>query len=486
MAFAGCSGSKSISSSDDRASFTPLFVPAGVDSTIAREADSLALASFVSITDQEAASIESEEGATLTAFSDSLWRYLEMTQDSTGSVGPELAQAALRSANQAVQPLNELIQLQQATDLDSATVVRRQAALLDQAQQALEEAIRLNPFDLQTQSVLARVYTAQAQRLGQANAYQQSIDVLEKLTRLRPDQHTLFIALANNYYQTQQWDAAVLNYERAEQVYLNTYDLVADQVPAGPDNQLLYEYATRLADVHVIRRDANAAISAYERALGVAPNDEERAFVRGEMDWINWDNGNVSASFTRDSLVNLVQEQRFDEAEHGFLELLRSIQSPRAVDETEWRLATVQYQQGKGDEAADRLLRLIRRIPVEPGTGVPSDSTNQRYFDTFGTICFNQAMFYLGEQRDNRTALKYLEQAAQFPWKDRARAYLESAKLLRSNTKEAKKRAHFALNEIDTLSPEDQKELFGLLATFYRTEGDFDQARVYLEKYRNL
>ena len=445
----GCAGSGGARRADSEGSrFSPLFIPAGVDSTVAARADSLAAASFVSIPDQEAAANEREEGAALTAFSDSLWRYLEMARDSSGTVDPAAAEAALRAANRAVGPLNELIELSRATDLDSLTIVRRQAFLLDQAQRALEDAIRLNPFDLQTQSVLARVYTAQAQRLGQAQAYHQAIEVLEKLTRLRPDQHTLFVALANNYYQTKQWDAAVYNYQRAEEVYLSTYDLVAEDVPPGPDNDLLYQYLTRQADVHVIRRDAAAALAAYERALAIAPNEEEAEFVRGEMEWISWDGGNVAASFARDSLAALALENRFEEAERGFLNLLATLRTPRAIDETEWRLAAVQYQLGKGDEAADRLLRLIRRTAVDTETRAPLDSTYQRYFDTFGTICFNQAMYHLSQQRDNRTALKYLEQAVQFPWKDRARAYLESAKLLRSNVREAKKRSLAALESV--------------------------------------
>lgn len=481
---AGCAGSKS-SLDAGRMGHEALFIPAGVDSSVAAVADSIARASFVSIPDQEVAATQKQQGIDVSAFSDSLWMYLEMSQDSSGSVDPSTAESALRAANAAVGPLNELIQVTRSTDLDSMTVVRRQEALLDRAQKALEEAIQLNPFDLQTQTVLARVYTAQAQRLGKEKAFAESIEVLEKLTRLRPDQHNLFVALANNYYQTKQWNEAAFNYEKAEEIYLNTYDLVATDEPVTADSLLLYQYVSRQADVHVLRRDAGAAVTAYNRALVLAPNEEESTFIKGEMDWINWDNGNLSASFARDSLVGLEQGNQLPEAERGYEQLLRMVQNPKAVDETEWRLASVQYKLGKGGEAADRLLQLLRRTAVTD-SGAPVDSTYTRYFNTFGTICFNEAMVFLGEKRDNRTALKYLEQAVQFPWEGRPRAYLESAKLLRSNVKIAKERAHEAMEEIDLLTPEDQKELYGLLATFYRTEGDFQEARKYLERYRSM
>lgn len=485
ISFTGCSGSRPALQSDN-AAFTSLYIPAGVDSTVADYADSLAATAFVSIDEQEAAAFQRNEGVVLTGYSDTLWTYLEMGQDSSGSVSGADAEAALRAANQAVGPLNQLIQLTQSTDLDSLTALRRQEVLLDQAQDALEASIRLNPFDLQTQGVLAQVYTAQAQRLGQARAYEEAIGILEKLTRLRPDQHTLFIALGNNYYQLKKWNEAASNYSRAEIVYLETYDLVATDAPSEPDAALLYQYATRQADVHVNRRDANAAMAAYERALELAPDNSEVAFIKGEIEWLNWDRGNLTASFARDSLIVLEQEGQLEDAERGFAQLLPQLQSQQAIDETEWRLAAVQYKVGKGDEAADRLLNLVRRVDINPETGVPMDSLATRYLDTFGAICFNQAMVYLGEKRDNRTALKYLEQAVQFPWKDRARAYLESAKLLRSNVSEAKRRAHEALKEADMLTATDQKELYGLLATFYRTEGDFDEARKFLDLYREM
>ena len=460
-----------------------LFIPAGVDSSVAAFADSLAKVSFVSIEAQEQAATRRDQGVDFVDAGDSLWMYLEMTQDS-GAVSSDLADAALRAANKAAVPLNEFIQLSQATDIDSLTLLRRQEVLLNEAQTALEEAIQLNPYDLQTSSVLARVYTAQAQRLGRANAYQEAVNVLEKLTRLRPDQHALFVALGNNYYQLKQWNNAAANYQRAEAVYLATYDLVVDNPPAAPDSSLLFQYVTRQADVHIYQREATAAIAAFERAKTMASSQSELDFVNGELEWISWDNGNVHSSLARDSLVLLEQAGQFQQAERGFVALRQNLSRSEAIDEVEWRLSTVQYRLGKGDEAANRMLALIQRLP-DPNVVSP-DSTVVPYYDTFGTICFNQAMQYLGEKRDNRTALKYLQQAVQFPWKDRPKAHLEAAKLLRSNVNIALEHANSALLENNQLSGPEQKELFGLLATLHRTTGNFEEARKFLQQYRAM
>ena len=479
----GCSGSRSAYNGPGALGMEALFIPAGVDSSVAAYADSLARVSFVSIEAQEQAATRRDSAVVFVDAGDSLWMYLEMTRDS-GTVSEDLAEAALRAANQAAVPLNEFIQLTQATEIDSLTLLRRQEVLLNEAQDALEEAIQLNPYDLQTSSVLARVYTAQAQRLGQNNAYHEAVDVLEKLTRLRPDQHTLFVALGNNYYQLKQWDNASINYQRAEAVYLATYDLVAENPPSAPDSSLLFQYVTRQADVHIYQRDASAAIAAFQRAETLASSQEEMDFVTGELDWISWDNGNVRSSLARDSLITLEQAGQLPEAESGFVNLRQQLSRPEAIDEVEWRLSTVQYRLGKGAEAAERMLSLIQRLPDPNSASV--DSTLIPYFDTFGTICFNQAMLFLGERRDNRTALKYLQQAVQFPWKDRPRAHLEAAKLLRSNVNIALEHGQSALEEQDQLSAPEQKELFGLMATLYRTTGNFEEARKYLQQYRAM
>ena len=56
----------------------------------------------------------------------------------------------------------------------------------------------------------------------------------------------------------------------------------------------------------------------------------KKRFIRGEMEWIDWDNGNLAASFARDSLINLEQSNQLPEAERGYQNLLGMVQNPRA------------------------------------------------------------------------------------------------------------------------------------------------------------
>lgn len=177
-----------------------VYVPPGVDSSTAERADSLADSSFVSLQKQEKAAARSKEGQTLVQISDSLWKYLEMGNDTTqiDSVGQEKRAAAVKAFNRGAKSLTEWQKVRTSEELDSAKAATMQARLLNEAQAAFEEAIQLNPYDQATRSRLGQIYELQAERLGREEAYGTAIKVYEKLTRLRRDSYSPFLNLANS------------------------------------------------------------------------------------------------------------------------------------------------------------------------------------------------------------------------------------------------------------------------------------------------
>ena len=102
--------------------------------------------------------------------------------------------------------------------------------------------------------------------------------------------------LANNYFYAGNWDGAALNYRRAEEVYLATYDLLVDDVQPI-DSATVYAYAQAQGDMHVQRLDADRALEAYRRALDFAPTADDRAYVNGELEWMAWDDQNLRSAF---------------------------------------------------------------------------------------------------------------------------------------------------------------------------------------------
>ncbi len=479
---AGCTGSAPASSVELAPAPAP--VPAGVDGMVAAYADSLARTSFVDLTSQEEATVRRQEGRALVDESDSLWRSLTATIDTPTTISEADSVAAAEAASTGGQALVELDRLLREGDDDTAALAARTAVLLDSAEHALETAHRLNPFDTRSQLWLSRVYELQARRLGQANAYALAIDELEKLSRLTPDDHTVFAMLANNYFHLEDWSSAATDYQRAEDVYLATYDLVVDTIPKL-DSALIYSYARARADMRVRLLDAGGAVSAYSRALAYATTEADSVYIDGELAWIAWDDMNIAASVARDSLAALEEAGDLTTARRGYQLLLPALTAVAAINEVDWRLAIVDYNMGNGEAAAARLHLLVERIATD-STGRPVDAADGRYLDDYGAVCLNLARTLLHDQRDNRTALKYYEQATRIEWEGRAVAHLETATLLQTNVPAALDHATHALAREAELSVDQRKTLYRSLMDLYRRFGDFDRARAFRDRYRTL
>ncbi|WP_263786387.1 hypothetical protein [Salinibacter grassmerensis] len=454
-----------------------VYVPPGVDSSTAERADSLASGSFVSLKKQQQASARAQEGQSLVQISDSLWSYLEMGNDTTNvdSVSQDKRNAAIRAYNRGADSLRKYLKVTKASALDSTRLRQLQGDLLNGAQEAFEEAIQLNPYDDATRNRLGQIYELRAERLGEEEAYREAIDVYEKLVRLRKDQPTPFLNLANNLYETGQYDRAAENYRKARETYLESVELSL-QKERQVDSTRVFQYALAEADAHRFGRNTTPALEGYELALEYAETSEQKSTAENWVDWVNWDDGNIAASFARDSLSALASRGDYAAAVQGFRELKPRLQTQSARDEVDWRLAQAEYQNGEQTRAADRLQALFRRTEVNKD-GAPVDSTYRRYFDTYGTICLN-----LGREKrdeDLRTALKYFQQSAEVQWGRQALAELESGKLLRNNVEESVKYLERAAKEPDVLEVEDRLDLYRNLVRQHRRLGNREEAIKY-------
>lgn len=459
-------------------------IPAGVDSAAAFYASAIADESFVSFALQERARERAAAAQALVSASDTLWTYLTVSADTARDLSVEEESAAIRAYNRGAEALAEYAQISQAEDISEEILRSMQADLLDEAQAGFEESLQIDPYDEDTRFRLSQVYSLQADRLGREEAYEEAITILERLVRLRPDQHGLFAALANSYYAVEEWTASAEAYRRAAEVHLESAELALEQ-EAAPDSSLLFQYAIAEADAHVYSLRAEPALAAYDRAEVYATTEDDSVFVAEEIEWVLWDDGNITNSFTRDSLAQLADAGRYEEARQGFTSLRASVETQGARDWTDWRLALVEYEVGDRDTAADRLQALVNRTEREEN-GEPVEASHKRYFNAYGTICYNLGLEYLSERRDNRTALKYFEQSTRVPWNGQARAALEAAQVLRNNVSRAIQYAELAAEQEQQLSAEDRQTLFRTLVEYHRRMGNREEATRYAEHYRSL
>ena len=458
-------------------------VPAGVDSAASARADSLADVSFVDEASQDEALALQERGQLIVERTDSMWTVMAEMLEAAQPVPEGDSLAARDAATEGGVALVALDSLIRTSDLDTDELTARSALLLDSAEVALERAFQLNPFDSRSRVWLAQVYGLQARRLGQTEAYARAIAELEKLALLTPDQHTVFAMLANNYFYVSNWDGAALNYETAEEVYRETYDLVDE--PQALDSAVVFSYVQAQGDMHVKRLDASRASEAYDRALRYAKTADDSTYIAGELEWMAWDDMNIRSAFTRDSLLSLEQAGDLEGARRGYADLLAGLGARAAIDETDWRLAIVDYNLGAAEPAAARLQELVARTPIDSG-GAPLDSEYARYFDDYGTLCMNLGRTFRLEQRDRRTALKYFTQATMLTWSGEAVAHFEIARLVQSNVGASMESALRALEDEAALSEQQQGDLYRLLMELSRRTGDFEGASRYRDAYRAL
>ena len=476
---AGCGSSRPASDFGSNA----FFVPVGVDTSVALLADSLSRETFVDYEKESQATGLSQEAIQLVQESDSLWKILELTREDNHAVTQDDSIQSIYSFNEAAVAYKEAVELEAG---DTQILLARQEGLLDLAQQKFEEAITFNPFDEQARALLARVYLLQYSRLKRQGAIDKSITILERLVRLEKGRHELFSELASAYYSNEEWERAALNYVRAEQALFDARetDVTAD-VPGtldAADSTSLFNYAYYQGESSAYAYDGSAAMAALERALAFAQGPAEEDIVNGLVEWIQWDGGNVQASVRRDELAELETED-IAAAESGYLDLLQVVQTQNAKDEITWKLALVEANLGKNESAVARLKPLVDRTPLMPD-GTPEDESYSRYYDAYGTLCYNLASENLREKRDKRSALTYYLQSASIAWENRARAYLESAKILQNNTKEAIDYAEKGLEASPTKA--DQKSLYALLVALHRRAGNQSEARKYFNLHRSL
>ena len=477
----GCGGSKATVS--DPFGYSPFFVPAGVDSTVAILADSLSRESFVEYERELQGRTLSEQAVALVQESDSLWKILEMTREDGHVVSEDDSIQSIHSFNEAAVAYQEAAQLSGG---DEETLLMRQAGLLDLAQEKFEEALSFNPFDEQTRALLGRVYLYQYNRLKRDGAIENSITVLERLVRLEKGRHDFFSELASAYYSQENWQEASINYQKAEMALIDTRETDVNAAEPGvlseQDSLTLFNYAYYYGETSAFMYDTPTAMDALSRAKTFASGPAEIDIVDGVIEWIEWDGGNIRASELRDDLAFL-EGENLQAAEDGYHDLMAMLQTQSAKNEITWKLALVEANLQKNESAVTRLKTLVDRLPPSAADEAEQEKFKQ-YMDAYGTLCYNLATENLRDKRDKRSALTYYIQSASIEWQNQSRAFLEAAKILQNNTPEAIKYAEQGLEANPTT--QDKKSLYALLVSLHRRAGNQSEARRYFTMHKEL
>ena len=259
------------------------------------------------------------------------------------------------------------------------------------------------------------------------------------------------------------------------------------------DTATLLNYVWYQADCLTRLYRSDEAVEAYHRALPLARSEEDGSELRASVDWILWDDGNIRNAEVRDSLIRVERGGDYETARRGYLELLPTLTRDSAIDEVDWKVATIDYQlRDEPDAGIERLRGLIDRA-VTRGTvtaeGVPSDPASRYadYVNDYGTMCFNLGMKRLAEKRRRREAFAYFLQAAEIAWENRGSSFVELLKLVGNNPDLTIRYGEEALGQ--GLSREERLYVLKQLTTAYKRKGkraDFEKARTYFGEWKRL
>lgn len=463
-----------------------LIVPAGVDSTVAMRADTLADNLFVSIGREQRSISYKAAGKRKTTESDTLWRALANEHDPGYQVSRQDSIEAIEAFNAGARNLQDLARAEQNAAAHQKAQVQR---LLMAARKNLERAVMLNPFDLDARSWLARVYQTLAARFLDEKNHKKAIEVLEGLTRIEKGEHTLFARLAEAYYGIDDWQSAYANFAQAEMVLRSAAGLDFSAEPGGfqetvLDTSALFYYVYYQGDTQIKLHDAARGLHNLNRALIYASTAQERADIQSYIDWINWDGGNTRAVELRDKYMALQEAGQYREAAKGFLKLIPRLTTRSAIDETVWRLAVLEFQfLERRNEGIDRLKHVVQQAQTD-ANGAPIDTTYRRYFNSYGIMCHNLGLE--NSKKNRKVAFMYFQQAVAVDWESRAKSHLEIAKLSRNNPKAALKACKGALARPEQLDATEQMQAYQLMVESLKRTGRFEEARKYYADWMKM
>ena len=422
-----------------------LAMPAGVDSLIAVRADSITARLYVQEKNKQEASRMYHVAAYHYDRAESLWVDLQQLEQ---PAAPENTRADKSHTEKRIHVIHEHITT---------------------AEQAAVKARRLNPFDYNIPSLLARIYYLHGSISGATDFFRQSIDHLISIIKREKGEHVLYFRLGECYYQLQEWAKAYENYQRAEQVLLATawmQPMPGGQQSAGRDSvdhRILFRYIYHQAIASAKQYDNKNALTLFARAKTYAISHADSELVDNYISWIQWDGGNIATAEMKSKLLQLLKQEKYEEAKNGFEQLIGKLHTQSAKDEINWRIACIEYEFLDQKEAAcQRMQEIVRRLSdqsVISGQNVTEEY--RQYATDAGTMFYKLGIEYKRKSRYKK-ALRCFSTAADIEWYGKEKSLLELAKLSIHNPEQTLNIVNQILEDENDLSLPDKLHVYTL------------------------
>ena len=436
----------------------------GVDSVFVAMADVYASRGGL-VSDQSVmeARLAVEGGRRLFDIADSLTKHLEISSDSV-DVDTEAEAEAIRRFNEGAQLLSgEVLGLEE----------------LQGAAEQFRLALDANPYDLEASYWLSRVYELLYERLGQENALDEQIKILERLTKLHPERHDYAALLASakeSLGNAKNWLDSGAWWYRAS-VLLKDQALLSLDTTMVLDSSTAFIYLANSSRAFIEADQGNQALAVLNEADAYVLDQESRQYVESEREWLLWDTTVV----TRKRFDTLLQTAASNPADAvgGMRALLLDVTRPLAKLEVRYQLARALYNTEETEEGISIIQAVWKEIAPET---VP---LRTRVQEDYGVMSYTLAM-EMRSQGELRNALAYLLQSESTGFSQAARTALTLSLLLRNDPQASLEAAERAESGWESLDVQDQRTLLEHMVNLHRRLQNRNEAMAYVQRYRTF
>lgn len=451
-----------------------LHIPPGLDSTTVIRAVEVADKNFVSARREREAERLAKNGKKELNKVDEFWAYLERRAKKNKKITKTEREQFAREYAQGEKSLARWKELSKNAG-DEAAALKSQEYCL-QAQQHLEKAIRINPFDKNARVLLALTYYNLQHIFGLQKNYGKAAEILERLTRIEKGEHELFRLLGQNYMALKNYKKALANFKKAQIVLLKT------SFDASPDTSQLFYYVYAQGDAYARMYDALNAMKAFKATKFLARTPQAEADVKNYMEWINWDGGNIKASEQWDKIIALEAAKDYKKMATRCSKLLPLLKTKKAKMNVLHKLAVVEFEfLDRKAKAVERMHQVYKLLPQKALK--TKDKNLQPFLDTYGAMVYRLGI-EAREKEGKKLALAYFTKAVSFQWDQISKAYIELVTLLWNNPDQAIYYGKKALANTNGLSAKESCELLSLMVRAHKSAGRYDEARNYFIKWK--
>ena len=319
------------------------------------------------------------------------------------------------------------------------------------AKKNFERALKESPEMKEVELWLAATY----ERLHE---WKNAVDLYREILNVRQGEHRLWFNYGYAALQDEQYDKAVTGFDQAIRMFA-----LATSNPDSTPNR----YRIFAGEAYLKTYQDKSALAMFKDAQAHA-DSLTAAELQKTIDWILWDNGGIATVEYRDAAYKAEAEEDWNEARIAYLGGISSARTEKARDHLSFRLALVQFNYGSKTEALDRMKQLVE-VPAVP---------DSEHVEAYGKMLYAYAKD-LEIEGDRRGALSYYLHSTKIPWEGQGAGFVAIAQIASNDIDQAIAQAERALSY--PLTDDQRTAAYQILATSYRTKGNWEMMKKYQE-----